>query len=71
MLGSEAVGITNWSSDAVDSEGKTNYDYCKVLAGDTNKDGVINATDKSNLTDVTLYLAEYDQQTGVITPYAG
>ena len=71
MLGSEAIGLTNWSSNAVDSEGKTNYDYCKVLAADTNKDGVINATDKSNLTDVTLYLAEYDQQTGVITPYAG
>ena len=71
MIEDEALGATNWSSEAAAySEGNAStYDRSKVLAADINKDGKIKSVDASLLTDVTLFLAEIDQQTGDITLY--
>ncbi len=71
MVEDEAIGATGWSVD-VTAFGETNstYDRSKVLAADFNKDGKISSTlDASPLTDVTLFLAEIDQQTGDIIRY--
>ncbi len=70
MIKAEALGVTYWSvsSDAVAEENET-YDYSKVLAADMNGDGKIKSVDASLLADVTLFLAEIDQQTGDIISY--
>ena len=64
MIEDEAIGITLWS--AVSSE---KYDRSKVLAADMNKDGTVRTIDAECLTEVTLFLAEIDQQTGDIISY--
>ena len=64
MIEDEAIGITLWS--AVSSE---KYDRSKVLAADMNKDGMVRTIDAECLTEVTLFLAEIDQQTGDIISY--
>ena len=70
MIKSEALGVTAWSidPDAV-ANGNDTYDYSKVLAADMNGDGKIKSLDASLLADVTLFLAEIDQQTGEIISY--
>ena len=71
MIEDEALAVTSWSSEAAASaeEGASTYDRSKVLAADVNKDGKVKSLDASLLTDVTLFLAEIDQQTGDIILY--
>ena len=64
MIQEEAIGITLWSAESSDT-----YDRSKVLAADMNKDGRIKTVDAECLTEVTLFLAEIDQQTGDIISY--
>ena len=70
MIKSETLGVTSWSinPDAL-ADGNETYDYSKVLAADMNGDGKVKSLDASLLTDVTLFLAEIDQQTGEIISY--
>ena len=64
MIEDEAIGITRWSANSSEK-----YDRSKVLAADMNKDGIVRTIDAECLTEVTLFLAEIDQQTGDIISY--
>ena len=70
MIKDEALGITAWSSEgntrALEEGG---YDRSKVLAADMNGDGKILSADATILTNVTLFLAEIDQQSGEVIAY--
>ena len=69
MINAEAIGATSWSADPDLVENNESYDYSKVLAADANGDGFINSLDASLLANVTLFLAEIDQQTGAYIKY--
>ena len=70
MIEDEALGITMWSAeDATYADGTSAYDHSKVLAADMDANGRIKSADASLLTNVTLFLAEIDQQSGEIIAY--
>ena len=70
MIYDATLGSAKWSSvKATGTPAEGGYDRSKVLAADMNGDDSITSLDASLLTDVTLFSAEIDQQTGEIIYY--
>ena len=71
----ESLGASAWSAyNQADADNgvenaNANYDHAMTLAADLNKDGRVNAVDATGVEEVSLYVAEINQQTGEVTPY--
>ena len=71
----ESLGASAWSAyNQADADNgvenaNANYDHAMTLAADLNKDGRVNAIDATGVEEVSLYVAEINQQTGEVTPY--
>ena len=59
MVYTEAAGLTAWAN-----KGREEYDYCKVTAANVSGDSYIDATDATAIEDVSMMIADIDQQTG-------
>jgi len=59
MVYTEAAGLTAWAN-----KGRDEYDYCKVKAANVSGDAYVDATDATAIEDVSMMIADIDQQTG-------
>ena len=59
MVYTEAAGLTAWAN-----KGRDEYDYCKVKAANVSGDSYVDATDATAIDDVSMMIADIDQQTG-------
>ncbi len=57
VIGDEIIGVTAWSNTNVPAE----YDHCKVLAADLERDETIDTSDLISAQDIAIWLAYVDQ----------